>query len=225
MKEITLTRNKTAIVSDTCYNYISNNKYYTTSEGYAARHKENCVIYMHREIYEKYIGMLIEGLEIDHINGNRLDNRIENLRLVNRTQNNVNSKKRKNGTSKYKGVYWAGDRNKWRACGSYAKGNPKHLGSFDNEIDAAKAYDSFMIENYGKNARLNFEGFNMSDEKVPVWCNACGKKFDEEMDFWKHYCNEIDDKTMGTKYEYTEDPDEWSDWISTFISPIDPYGE
>jgi hypothetical protein len=65
----------------------------------------------------------------------------------------------------------------------------------------------------------------MTEDTESVWCSACGKKFDTENAFWKHYCDEIDSKTMGTKYEYTEDPDEWERWISRFLSKTDPNGD
>ena len=82
---------------------------------------------------------------IDHININPLDNRIENLRILNCSQNTRNQNKRKNCSSKYRGVCW--DRNKWRAR-IQINGKKKHLGLFDNEEEAyecyKKVYDELM---------------------------------------------------------------------------------
>ncbi len=57
-----------------------------------------------RYIWEEVYGLIPEGMEIDHINRNRRDNRLENLRLVSRSQNNFNKGKYRNNTSGYKGV-------------------------------------------------------------------------------------------------------------------------
>jgi hypothetical protein len=82
---------------------------------------------------------------IDHIDINPTNNKIENLRVATRSQNNRNIKKKENFSSKYKGVYW--DRNKWRAT-IRINSKTKHLGYFDNEEDAyecyKKAYDELM---------------------------------------------------------------------------------
>ena len=76
---------------------------------------------------------------IDHININPLDNKIENLRVVNHSQNMRNRNKFKNCSSKYKGVYWDKKFNKWGAqiTINYEK---KYLGLFDNEEEAHLAY-------------------------------------------------------------------------------------
>ena len=97
-----------------------------------------------------------EGKEVDHKNGNGLDNRKDNLREATPTQNSQNSKKQNNKShSQYKGVFWAKDRNKWRAGISF---NEKYtiLGTFTDEIEAAKAYDKKAKELHGEFARLNF---------------------------------------------------------------------
>ena len=77
--------------------------------------------------------------QIDHIDINPLDNRIENLRRVNNSQNQRNKNKKKNCSSQYKGVYWHKQNNKWLA---YIRidGKIKHLGSFTNEEEAAEVY-------------------------------------------------------------------------------------
>ena len=77
---------------------------------------------------------------IDHINGIRDDNRIENLREGTDQQNSFNRKSREGSTSKYKGVSWDKQNKKWRAQYSY-KGKVYYLGRYECEEEAAKAYD------------------------------------------------------------------------------------
>jgi hypothetical protein len=95
-----------------------------------------------------------EGVFVDHINGDGLDNRRENLRLVTRQQNMANSRKRHVGQSKYKGVSRARNSPKWRACIVVNK-KQIHLGTFDDELDAARAYDLKAVELYGEHAFTN----------------------------------------------------------------------
>ncbi len=92
-------------------------------------------------------------LECDHRNGNGLDNRRCNLRICTQAQNQANRKYGKLGVSKYRGVAMGG--NKWVACIG-AGCTRKYLGAFDNEIDAAKAYDVEAKNKYGEFAQLNF---------------------------------------------------------------------
>jgi HNH endonuclease len=95
--------------------------------------------------------------EIDHINGDCLDNRRENLRKATRSQNMANQPKI-GGTwsSHYKGVTWFKQRQKWRAQ-IKIEGRNHHLGLFINEDDAAKAYDEAAFQAFGEFAHLNFK--------------------------------------------------------------------
>jgi len=90
--------------------------------------------------------------ELDHINTNRIDNRIVNLREADDGNQAFNQTKRKTNTSGYKGVTWSKKLNKWHAQISinYKK---KHLGHYDNILDAAKAYENAAKELHGKFAR------------------------------------------------------------------------
>lgn len=76
--------------------------------------------------------------EIDHINHDRSDNRISNLRLVDRSTQNRSACRRKDNTSGITGVYWCKRTGKWLAAINYEKKNYT-LGRFDNIEDAAKA--------------------------------------------------------------------------------------
>jgi hypothetical protein len=77
--------------------------------------------------------------QIDHFDINPTNNKIENLRIVNHSQNMRNKKKRQNCSSKYRGVCWHKKANKW--CASIHINNKlKHLGLFYNEEEASKCY-------------------------------------------------------------------------------------
>lgn len=89
---------------------------------------------------------------IDHIDGNRANNRISNLRLANRAQNGQNSKPQQNKSSQYKGV-WKVEQ-KWRA-GIVVNGKRVHLGYFTREKDAARAYNHMALLSFGEFAYLN----------------------------------------------------------------------
>jgi len=87
--------------------------------------------------------------QVDHIDRNKLNNRIDNLRISNNAQNNIN-RTGYNKTSKYKGVCWFKRNSKWRA---YIGG--KHIGLFDTEKEAAIAYNTMATKIYGEFAYLN----------------------------------------------------------------------
>lgn len=91
---------------------------------------------------------------IDHINNNPADNRITNLRPATQQENCRNRTSRKGSSSKYLGVWWAKHANKYRAK-IKINGKNNHLGYFDNEIDAAIAYDNAAKLHFGEYANLN----------------------------------------------------------------------
>jgi hypothetical protein len=95
------------------------------------------------------------GQQIDHVNGNGLDCRRENLRLCSTRQNCHNKRHKLNGTSRFKGVSWSKRSQLWQAQINI-NGKPTHLGFFTNETAAAMSYDSFALEHFGAFALLNF---------------------------------------------------------------------
>ena len=105
---------------------------------------------LHREIMNAP-----KGRVVDHKNGASLDNRMDNLRIATQAQNMQNRKKRKNTSSRYIGVWFDKDRSNWN-CRITHRGRKIWLGRFDNEIDAAKAYDAAARRYRGEFARLNF---------------------------------------------------------------------
>ena len=116
-------------------------------------------VWMHRFIWESHNGNIPKGYEIDHVDGNPLNNRLENLRLATRTQNNINSCKRKNCSCKYKGVSWNKYHKKWEAYINIDKKRIK-LGYFTSQYKAARAYDEKAVEVYGEFARVNLPRIN-----------------------------------------------------------------
>jgi len=96
-----------------------------------------------------------KGLFVDHIDGNGLNNRKSNLRLCTPAQNARNRRPDRSCLSKYKGVTWGKLQKKWLATICKA-GEKQHLGSFDNETDAAIAYDRTAQKLHAQFAYLNF---------------------------------------------------------------------
>jgi len=84
------------------------------------------------------------GLEVvvDHKNDDKTDNRLENLQLISNRKNLTRSKK--NNTSKYPGVCWDKSRSKWKAS-AFISGRNQHIGSFTDELEAAKAYKNAVL--------------------------------------------------------------------------------
>ena len=96
-----------------------------------------------------------DGLQVDHRNGDSLDNRRDNLRLATPRQNMANSKVRANNKSGYRGVSWSMKDRRWSA---FTKDGDKnvYLGAFKNPKDAAKVYDDAQRRIHGEFACLNF---------------------------------------------------------------------
>lgn len=94
-------------------------------------------------------------LEVDHIDGNRLNNQRSNLRLATSSQNKCNRGPRKDNTSGYKGVSWHSQKKKWTARIKAPSGKYLHLGLFDEVKDAALAYNYAATEHHGSFAFLN----------------------------------------------------------------------
>ena len=87
-------------------------------------------------------------MEIDHINGDTLDNRPENLREATRSENEMNKLPGKRNSSGIKGVSWEKRRSKWRAQIT-VNGEYKYLGSFGTRDEAESAYIAASIEMHG----------------------------------------------------------------------------
>lgn len=133
MKAIELTRGMYAKVDDDDFEPLSKINWYYAKVGYACNRR---VGYMHRIVTKAP-----KGVFVDHINGDKLDNRRSNLRFCNRSQNAANSIKAWGNTSKYRGVAWKKDKKKWKAYITYS-GKQIHIGYFDDEELATEARDN-----------------------------------------------------------------------------------
>ena len=102
----------------------------------------------HRVCWALYYGEWPD-CDIDHVNCNPADNRIANLRLASRTENNRNRVKRSGCSSQYKGVTWDKQWRKWRAA-IRIDGKLMRLGAFDDEYQAHLAYCAAADEHFGE---------------------------------------------------------------------------
>jgi hypothetical protein len=126
-------------------------RWYITSDGYMETGIDKKNVRLHRFL----LNVTDRKQCVDHINGQKLDNRKANLRLCTQRQNCQNRQTRCNSSSFYKGVSWDRSNNKWRAR-IYISGNPKFLGNFTDNEEAARAYDKAAREYFGEFACVNF---------------------------------------------------------------------
>lgn len=100
---------------------------------------------IHRLVYITFIGTIEDEYEIDHIDRNRQNNDISNLRIVSRIFNSYNRTKRTNITSHYRGVSWCNTKQRWRCT---IKINGKQINKyFKTEEEAGRKYDELVLEN------------------------------------------------------------------------------
>ena len=104
----------------------------------------------------RFLLSLPDGVDVDHIDGDTLNNRGCNLREATQAQNMANRGKQMNNTSGYKGVYLDKRRGTWCAKLEY-HGKQLFLGSFSDKIAAAKAYDTKSIKLFDEFAYTNFK--------------------------------------------------------------------
>lgn len=159
MKLIPLSQGKHAIVDDEDYAQLSTVKWSamnTDGLSYAIRHVAQASGKKRGVLMHRVIMKAPDGIEIDHINGNGLDNRKANLRFCNHSQN-VRNRHQVSGRSQFKGVSWYGRDRKWYAHIRFS-GKRYHLGVFEDEVDAALVYDRAAVKYHGEFARLNFPG-------------------------------------------------------------------
>lgn len=126
---------------------------YTDSHGYKVGRIFGRKYYAHRVVWALHYGGWPTE-DIDHINGIKTDNMIENLRLASDSQNLANRGIPSNNTSGYKGVSFDKSRGKWEAYVTI-EGKRLHLGRYANAIDAHHAYKLASARLFGQFARWN----------------------------------------------------------------------
>lgn len=146
-KSISLTKGKIALVDDGDFEELNKHKWCFDGQ-YAQRRENTKAIRMHRVIIEIPAGMVI-----DHIDGNKLNNQRSNLRICTNAENTMN-RQSGFGASQYKGVALHKPTGKFRA---YIRGHGRqiHLGLFEREEDAARAYDEAAKKHFGEFAKVN----------------------------------------------------------------------
>lgn len=108
-----------------------------------------------RRTTQKLHSFLTGWAQVDHRNGDGLDNQRSNLREATRTQNNANSRRRTDNTSGFKGVTLDARIGRWNAR-IHVNGRRRSLGYFATAEQAAVAYDSAAREIFGEFARPNY---------------------------------------------------------------------
>jgi|SRR6478735_6686892 len=150
MIEITLTAGKVALIDECDLPVVQQYSWYylwTRNKEYAATKLNGKTTYMHR--------LILEGDEIDHIDGNGLNNQRSNLRSATHQQNLANQKLSAASTTGFKGV--TKDKRlkaKWMAQTKY-NGQRVYIGKFNSPEEAACAYDEKMVELHGEFAKTN----------------------------------------------------------------------
>lgn len=157
MREIKLTQGKVALVDDEDFELLSQWRWFYETHGYASRdiylgggrkNQQSKRIKMHRLIMD-----CSNDKEVDHIDGNGLNNQKYNLRICTHAENQKNLRRPITSTSGYKGVTWDKNRKKWVAY--IWSGKSINLGGFDSKEKAALAYDKAAEKYHGEFARLN----------------------------------------------------------------------
>ena len=162
MKEIKLTQGKVALVDDEDFEKLNQYKWFVHHSGerwYALRsastkiqnwRQVQKIIRLHRQIMNPP-----NNMQVDHKDGDGLNNQRSNLRICTQSQNNANSRLAKNNSIGYKGVHFYGLANKYQARITKDKINYS-FGYYHHPEDAALAYDKAAHELFGEFAKTNF---------------------------------------------------------------------
>jgi hypothetical protein len=149
---VPLTQGMFSLIDADCVDLVSGYNWHllrTANKLYAATHARDGsrkILLMHRVIVDA------DCPEVDHIDGNGLNNGRRNLREATRKENAANQLISARNTSGFKGVSWHKAKGKWRATIKVGDKH-KHLGFFQTKDEAAACYWSAAQEAYGEFAR------------------------------------------------------------------------
>jgi hypothetical protein len=150
VKTIELGHGRVALVDAADYDGLRQHRWHCVNRRAARTGPDGSVVYMSRQIMDAPAGS-----QVDHINGDILDNRRSNLRLCTAGENRCNAKRHRNKrSSRYKGVYRERGRERWRAIIG-REYRTISLGTFATEEEAALAYNAAAERYHGEFARLN----------------------------------------------------------------------
>jgi hypothetical protein len=154
-RSIALSRGLFALVDDEDYDRVTAiGKWYADPSGKTFYARKN--FWRDGSYTSIRMHALITGIDnVDHANGNGLDNQKSNLRPATGSQNCQNRGIRSDNSSGFKGVYWSRQRGKWVAS-IWFDGRERHLGVFTDPAAAAHAYDAAAHKAFGEFARPNF---------------------------------------------------------------------
>lgn len=153
MKQLSVSGCHICLVDDEDFEELSKYKWYLNSENFVNRAvsspgRRTRILSIHRQIMNAP-----KGMQVDHINGWRLDNQRGNLRIATRAQNQANTSKKPDNTSGFKGVTWKDG--SWAVAFRY-KGKLFFKYGFTSRIAAAREYDRMARMHCEGFARLNF---------------------------------------------------------------------
>ena len=162
--------NGVTLIDDSDYLAASNHKWYCARNCQTYYVTASNLVNGKRIMLHRYLlGVTDKKVQIDHINGNGLDNRRMNLRLCSTSENHANQFHIYGKSSKFKGVHWSKQKKKWSAvvCKKIdGKKKKFYFGFHTNEIDAAFAYDAGAKQLFGVFARTNFGDVNISQRET-----------------------------------------------------------
>ena len=193
----------TALVSVRDREQTISHNWHVNNDGYVVNRNQG-------KLHHFIMGKPRDGFVWDHKNGNKLDNRRENLFEATFSQNAQNAPKKQGTSSEYIGVNWREKCKKW-----YVTCQRKHYGNFESEIDAGKMYDTVAYHIFGEHARTNNllsdiekqRALEMTDVQVNVQQKS---SFGKGIKFYRNrYCVEICHDYLGC-YKTLEEAQEVS---------------
>lgn len=149
-KHVAIISDEDAVLAESSWNVR-----YGSSKLYAEHRTSEGLEPLHHAVLKRVFGEPVpKGFDVDHIDGDGLNNTRENLRIATRKQNSVNRGPNKNNTSGYKGVFFQKGLGKWTSK-IMIDGKSRHLGVFETREEAYKAFCEYEQTLYGDYSHKN----------------------------------------------------------------------